>query len=132
MSARTDHNVYALDAHSGANLWSYTSGSYVFSSPAVANGVVYVGSADDNLYALKASTGTLLWGYTTGHYVNSSPTVANGAVYVGSYDGKLYAFGLPRGDDAKQDAASQRPDLKTLHPDFNLKASQPAAIRGAL
>ena len=38
----------------------------VVSSPAVANGVVYVGSYDGNVYALNASTGALLWSYTTG------------------------------------------------------------------
>ena len=56
----------------------------VDSSPAVANGVVYVGSDDDNVYALNASTGAKLWSYTTGGYVDSSPAVANGVVYVGS------------------------------------------------
>jgi outer membrane protein assembly factor BamB len=34
-------------------------GSYVYSSPAVANGVVYVGSGDGNVYALGlANKGT--------------------------------------------------------------------------
>src|SRR5271165_2119830 len=37
--------------------WSYATGGNVWSSPAVANGVVYAGSSDGNLYALKASTG---------------------------------------------------------------------------
>ena len=67
----------------------------MYSSPAVANGVVYVGSIDDNVYALNAATGAKLWGYTTGSYVDSSPAVANGVVYVGSYDHNLYAFHLP-------------------------------------
>ena len=44
MSAVLDGNVYALDAATGAKLWSYTTGEEVESSPAVANGVVYVGS----------------------------------------------------------------------------------------
>ena len=35
------------------------------SSPAVANGVVYVGSDDGNVYALNAATGAELWSYTT-------------------------------------------------------------------
>ena len=52
-----DHNVYALNASTGALLWSYATGDVVTSSPAVANGVVYVGSQDNNLYALNASTG---------------------------------------------------------------------------
>jgi eukaryotic-like serine/threonine-protein kinase len=62
--------------------------------PAVANGVVYVGSYDNNVYALDASTGAKLWSYTTGYSVYSSRAVADGVVYVGSENGKVYAFGL--------------------------------------
>jgi eukaryotic-like serine/threonine-protein kinase len=65
------------------------------SSPAVANGVVYVGSGTHNsLIVLNAKTGHKLWRYTTGKTVDSSPAVANGMVYVGSQDDKVYAFGL--------------------------------------
>ena len=46
-----DGNMYALNASTGAKLWSYATGSYVESSPAVANGVVYVGSDDGSVYA---------------------------------------------------------------------------------
>lgn len=49
-----------LHVHNVKNLkvkWSYTTGGNVGTSPAVANGVVYVGSADGNVYALNASTG---------------------------------------------------------------------------
>ena len=41
-----DGNVYALNASTGALLWSYTTGGTVDSSPAVANGVVYIGSEE--------------------------------------------------------------------------------------
>jgi outer membrane protein assembly factor BamB len=77
------------------------SGSLFSSSPAIANGVVYVGSGDHKLYWFDASgvTGcsgipkacTPLATATTGAEV-SSPVVANGVVYVGSNDGNLYAF----------------------------------------
>jgi outer membrane protein assembly factor BamB len=43
--------VYALDASAGTELWSYATGAPVYSSPAVANGMVYVGSEDGNVYA---------------------------------------------------------------------------------
>jgi outer membrane protein assembly factor BamB len=91
-----DYNVYALDAHTGAKLWSNTIGN-VESSPAVVNGVVYVGSDDNNLYALDARTGAKLWSYTTGGRVYSSPTVANGIVYVGSGDCNVYALNARTG-----------------------------------
>ena len=65
--------------------WSYTTKGVVESSPAVANGVVYVGG-DRYLYALNVMTGKLVWSYDAGGPMQS-PAVANGVVYVGSSDG---------------------------------------------
>ena len=81
-----------LSATTGLLLWSYTTGGQVQSSPAVANGAVYVGSEDKNVYALNATTGAKLWSYATGDFVHSSPAVANGVVYVGSWDHNVYAL----------------------------------------
>ncbi len=49
-------NLYALNASTGALLWKYTTGSLVQSSPAVVNGMVYIGSIDGNLYAFGLPT----------------------------------------------------------------------------
>jgi outer membrane protein assembly factor BamB len=46
-----DDNLYALNAKDGTLLWTYTTGSNIFSSPAVVNGIVYIGSHDVFLYA---------------------------------------------------------------------------------
>jgi len=73
-------------------LWDYTTKDIISSSPAVANGVVYVGSYDKNVYALDASTGNKIWSFATGDSIESSPAVANGIVYIGSIDSKLYAL----------------------------------------
>jgi outer membrane protein assembly factor BamB len=89
-----DNHVYALDASSGELRWRYLTGGRVTSSPAVADGVVYVGSHDNYVYALDASSGELRWRYQTGHNV-SSPAVAGGVVYVGSHDDYLYAITIP-------------------------------------
>ena len=62
-----------------------------YSSPIVANGIVYVGSYDHNVYALNATTGTKVWNYATGDAVWYSPIVANGIVYVGCYGHDVYA-----------------------------------------
>ena len=72
-----------LNARNASHLtlkWSYATGSGGNPSPAVVNGVVYIGSADNNLYALSASTGAKLWTFTTGNAVSSSPAVAKGVV----------------------------------------------------
>jgi len=78
--------------NTNSTTWSYTTGGAVSSSLAVADGKLYVGSADNKVYCLNASTGAFIWSYTTGGRV-TSPAVADGRVYVGSADGKVYAFG---------------------------------------
>ena len=65
------------------------------SSPAVVDGVVYVGSDDDHVYALDAASGQLRWRYQTGNDMDSSPAVVDGVVYVGSEDGYVYAVVHP-------------------------------------
>ena len=77
--------------------WSYATGGPVYYSPAVVNGVVYIGSYDDNLYALNAHTGAKLWSYRTGSWVSSSPAIADGVVYFGSSDNNLYALNASTG-----------------------------------
>jgi uncharacterized repeat protein (TIGR01451 family) len=79
--------------------WTYASGAFVESSPAVVNGVVYIGSDDGNLYALNASTGEKLWSFSTGSVqpILDAPAVADGVVYIGSYDGIFYALDAKTG-----------------------------------
>ena len=89
--------LLALNASTGELLWSSATASALESSPAVADGVVYAGSANGNVYALNASTGANVWSYFTGNTVNSSPAVANGVVYIGSGNGNVYALNASTG-----------------------------------
>lgn len=106
-----DGKLYALNATSGVHLWNYTMGPSispreVHSSPAVANGVVYVGygwghwTENGMLYAVNASTGELIWSYnTTETMVNTSPAVAEGLVFFGTYNwGRIFALNASTGD----------------------------------
>jgi outer membrane protein assembly factor BamB len=97
--------------------WSAPTGNSIQSSPAVANGVVYVGSADAHLYAFNAQTGAQLWSALTGSLSFSSPAVANGVVYIGSDDTHLYAYALPPNQQLKPPA---RPNPASLHPNLRL------------
>ena len=73
--------------------WHFKTGSFIYSSPAVVDGVVYIGSGDHNVYALNASTGKRIWKYRTGAYVlYTSPAVVGGVVYIGSWDDNVYAL----------------------------------------
>jgi outer membrane protein assembly factor BamB len=90
-SAHTGYST-SLAPTTNQTLWIYSTGASVDSSPAVVNGVVYVGSIDHKVYALDAENGRQLWNYTTGDAVESSPAVVGGVVYVGSNDNKVYAL----------------------------------------
>jgi outer membrane protein assembly factor BamB len=46
-----DGYMYALNASTGALLWSYATGGRVDPSPAVANGVLYFAPNSDKVYA---------------------------------------------------------------------------------
>jgi len=81
----------------GDLVWSYATGSYVYSSPAVSGGYVFVGSPDNKVYCLDAATGVLVWSYATGSVVSSSPAVSGGYVYVGSSDHKVYCLDAATG-----------------------------------
>jgi parallel beta-helix repeat protein len=78
-------------------LWNYTTAGAVESSPAVADGTVFIGSNDGNVYALDQHTGAHIWNYTTGGAVKSSPAVADGRVYVGSDDFNVYCLDASTG-----------------------------------
>ena len=79
-------------------LWRYKTGDSV-NSPAVVDGVVYVGSGDGYLYAVDATSGDLRWRYEAGSWV-LSPVVVDGVVYVSSGDDYdyLYAVDATSGD----------------------------------
>jgi parallel beta-helix repeat protein len=77
-------------------MWTYTTGSELWSSPAVADGMVYVGSYYGKIYCLDASTGALVWNYSAG-VLYSSPAVSGGLVYVGSDDWNVYALDASTG-----------------------------------
>jgi len=72
--------------------------SIIHSSPAIANGIVYVGSRDCTLYALDATTFAKLWEFKTESWIQSSPVVVDGVVYFGSNDGHLYALDALTGE----------------------------------
>jgi outer membrane protein assembly factor BamB len=74
-------------------VWRYpTAGSIDISSPAITNGIAYVGSQDRRLHALDAVTGDFKWSYATGGNIYASPAMAHRTVYMGSDDKRPYAL----------------------------------------
>lgn len=85
--------LHAYSIKNGAQLWDRPHLQATQSSPAVADGVVFVGT-NRAVLALSAATGNVLWRTVTGHVMNS-PTVANGQLYVDNGAGVINDYGLP-------------------------------------
>jgi eukaryotic-like serine/threonine-protein kinase len=92
-----DSKFYAVDATTGKERWSYSNkGSWVITSPAVADGKVYFATSDTGLfYGLDAKSGAGLFSIANNHWpMFSSPAIAGGTAYIGSHEGKLLAIDL--------------------------------------
>ncbi|MEM3010216.1 MAG: PQQ-binding-like beta-propeller repeat protein [Candidatus Bathyarchaeia archaeon] len=75
-------------------MWNSTTGGKISkSSPAVVNGVVFVGASDGKVYAFNATNGDLKWQtMISNNPISSSPAVAYGKVFVGTEDGNITAL----------------------------------------
>lgn len=92
---------YAVDAHTGAAVWTVHLDSNATSSPTVLNGTVFFTTRGEKLYALDARTGATKWTVDLGRdlgpenywdFYNSSPTPFGTTLYVGSGDGHVRAI----------------------------------------
>jgi outer membrane protein assembly factor BamB len=81
--------------------WHFDTGIAMNASPAVVQGIAYVGDTAGNLYALQIHDGGLLWTYTlaSGAAIDGSPAVdlARGLVFIGAHDGTVSAVYLSNG-----------------------------------
>jgi outer membrane protein assembly factor BamB len=97
-------HMYALDAASGTKVWEQTCGDSrapVTGSPAVANGIVVIGSEDKKVYWLSADNGSVLKTFVTNGAVGPSPAIDGDRAIVTATEGTTYMFGPkvpPRAD----------------------------------
>jgi hypothetical protein len=61
VAATDSHTVHALAAVGGKQLWQFTAGGRIDSSPTYHNGTILFGSADGWIYCLSAADGRLAW-----------------------------------------------------------------------
>ena len=110
--------VYAVDAKTGEELWSYdpeVPGDWarkaccdvVNRGVAVYEGAIYLASLDGYLIALNAETGDEIWRVNTiidrtkAYTITGAPRVANGRVFIGNGGGEFGVRGYVTAYDAK-------------------------------
>lgn len=95
----SDGIVYALDAVDGHRLWTFETGSKIWSTPTVEGDTLFIGGFDHNLYALNTADGTQKWVFETEGTIVSTPVVSGGRVYIGSFDRRVYAVDTTSGGE---------------------------------
>lgn len=95
-SGVTRGQLYALDAATGDRDWTAPIKTDTRSSPAVADGVIYVGCRDGISAVTTAGESAWRVSFESSRedppYVKSSPAVADGHVFIGTSDGRLRAI----------------------------------------
>lgn len=92
------NQAVAFDVVGGKVAWTYEDRALpFFSSPAVNERLVLIGSRDKHLHAIDRKTGEPVWKFPTGGRIEASPIVFADAVVFGSADGRLYAARLDTG-----------------------------------
>ena len=91
-AGNNDTRVYSFDRHNGEIAWTFSTGGYAYSGPAVARTrhtgpTVYIGSFDGNVYALNAKSGEPRWIRSAGGSVIGSLTAVGDIVYAAEFDG---------------------------------------------
>lgn len=74
-------------------LWVSSLNGAVTTSPAVTEGMVFVGTSGGKFYALDMATGEVIWMFEADSPVSSSPAVIDGTVFFGTEEpGRIFAL----------------------------------------
>ena len=103
-AAILDGNIYVgnydnvfikADIKSEKILWEYNeSDSPYFSSPAISDDYIIVGSRDEHVHCINRNDGKKVWTFPTLGEVDSSPVICGDKVIFGSEDGNIYMIKL--------------------------------------
>jgi outer membrane protein assembly factor BamB len=69
----------------------------VYASPAVADGLVLVGSYDHHFYALDAGTGEAHWSFDGGDRISGAASVIGKLVYFSTFGERTFALDVTTG-----------------------------------
>ncbi len=141
------HTVFCLDSDSGKELWRYTTGGRIDSSPTLHDGLVLFGSTDGHVYCLRAADGQLVWRFRaapderrivihsqleSAWPVHGSVLVQDGIAYCSagrsSYlDGGIWLYAL----DPETGNVLHSKHLESPGPDVKREAGRPFDMEGA-
>jgi len=142
------HRVRCLNTADGRNVWSFTAGGRIDSTPTVYHDLLLFGCRDGSVYCLRAADGALVWRFRAAPNpqrvvsfeqveslwpVQGSVLVQNDVVYFAAgrssfLDGGIIVYAL----DAKTGRVLNHHCLEGPWPDIKKETGAPFAMEGAL
>jgi len=87
-----DGRLVRLPQDGGAPLWTYRTGSYLYGSPALAEGRLIVGGCDGHVHVVDPATGEALQRVPVAGYVGASPATDGDWATTGHFGNEVLAF----------------------------------------
>jgi len=148
VAEKNAHRIRCLNAGNGKDIWSFTAGGRIDSSPTVRDGMVLFGCRDGSVYCLRTTDGKLVWRFLAtpeqrrlvsfGQLesvwpVQGSVLVQDGVVYFAAgrssfLDGGIMVYAL----DAKTGKVLAHHRLEGPWPNISTDIGTPFAMEGAL
>ncbi len=148
VAEKDTHRIRCLDAENGRDIWNFTAGGRIDSTPTFYDGMVIFGCRDGSVYCVRASDGELVWRFLAAPNdrrimsygqleslwpVQGSVLVQDGIVYFAAgrssfLDGGIIVYGL----DAGTGRVLCTHVLEGPWPDIYEDKGTPFAMEGAL
>ncbi len=90
--AGAEGGFFAIDRQSGETIWKKEFPYPIWTSPALDDGILYVGDNGGSLRAINAAGGDVVWEFKSNGVILSSPVVVGDYVLFGSLDRSFYCL----------------------------------------
>jgi len=89
-----DTHLYALETKTGKLRWKLQTDGPVHATPAIHNGIIYIGGCDEQFRAVRVADGKTLFALPLGSNMGSSAVVEGDRAYVGTFGADVFAIDL--------------------------------------
>jgi outer membrane protein assembly factor BamB len=89
-----DTHLYALDSRSGSVRWKLQTSGPVHATPAINNGIIYLGGCDERFRAIRLADGKVVFELPLGAYTGASTVVNATHAFVGTFNHDVVAIDL--------------------------------------
>lgn len=94
-------NAITAVSSAGKVLWTFPTEEWVWATPLLTDGTLYVGDQSGMLYAVDAAEGSEIWSTDLKSAILGTPVLYEGTLYIGTEEGEVFSVALEDGASKK-------------------------------